>query len=69
MFIAFIGSEACEIHGLKYALEHTYDLEEIVTYDMTSVLKYYREHGMKPIFMANNLRDIKLYYNSIVNNL
>lgn len=69
MYIAFIGSEACAIHGLRHALERTYELEEVVISDITSVLKYQREHGRKPIFMANNLCDIKLYYNSIVNNL
>lgn len=69
MFIGFIGTEAAQLHGLKYALERVYILEQVTSDEINDTLMYYRDHGMRPIFLVRTQLEVKEVYNALIRGL
>lgn len=69
MFIGFVGREAAELHGLKYALQQTYDLQKVGISEIPEVIAYQKEHGFKPIFMIRSASEVVEVYEALLNGL
>ncbi len=69
MFIEFIGTEAAQLHCLKYALERVYTLEQVTSDEINDTLMYYRDHGMQPIFLVRTKLEVKQVYDALIKGL
>lgn len=69
MYIGFIGREAEALHGFKYALEHTYDLQNPGISEIPEVIAYQKKHGFKPIFMVERASDVIEIYHILIRGL
>lgn len=65
MIGCFVGREAAAIHGMKYALTQTIDVETFDIESLAETMKYQRDHGYKLAWIVTTMAEHKALWEAM----
>ena len=66
MIGCFVGREAAALHGMKYALTQTVDVETFDIESLAETMKYKRDHGYKLAWIVTTMAEHKALWEAMV---